>query len=262
MGKITDALKKAAEERMARMEKLDNRSEVKYEFIARKTVESAIDPRIVSYFDPKSTVAEQYRTLRTNILAMKTEKPLKVIVVTSSIHSEGKTISSLNLAISMAKDLNKKKILLIDADMRRGKIARYLGIKDTPGLSGLLEDAEKADDAFINIGIDNLTVLPAGKYPENPAELLGSMKFRNLLSLLRERYDFVIIDSPPVIPVTDAGVIGNETDGVFMVIQAGRTQRGVIKHAESLLKQAEAKLLGFILSNVQYHVPAYIYRYL
>ncbi|HOW42760.1 MAG TPA: CpsD/CapB family tyrosine-protein kinase [Candidatus Omnitrophota bacterium] len=263
MGKITDALKKATEERMTRLEKLDSRDEVKYQFIAQKTVDSKIDPRIVAFYEPASPVAEQYRILRTNILALGTNKILKTVAVTSSIHSEGKTISCINFAISMAQDLNKKKILLIDADMRRGRIKSYLGINTELGLSDLLADKTTTEEEFISIGgIENLTVLPCGKYPNNPAELLGSMKFRNLLSLLKERYDFIIIDCPPIIPVTDANIIGPLTDGVVMAVQAGRTQRGVVKNSEAILKQANTKLLGYIITNVQYHIPAYIYRYL
>ncbi len=262
MGKITDALKKAAEERISRLEKMDSREEVKYQFIAQKTVESSIDPRIVTFFDKHAPVSEQYRTLRTNILALKPEKQLRSVVITSSVHSEGKTVTSINLAISMAQDLNKKKIVLIDADLRRGRICKYLGVIAQAGLSDLLHDESVNPDAFVNIGIENLTIIPAGKYPANPAELLGSVRFKNLLTLLKEKYDFIIIDAPPIIPVTDAGLIGAQTDGVMMVVQAGRTQRGVVKHSESLLKQAQAKILGFILSNVEYHVPGYIYRYL
>jgi len=183
---------------------------------------------------------------------------LKKATDTSAIHNEGKTITSINLAIAMAQDLNNKRILLVDADLRRGRIAQFLGIKSDLGLSDLLSDGNTKEKAFLNIGIENLTVLPCGKTPKNPAELLGSMKFRNLLGFLKEKYDYVIIDAPPIVPVTDAGLIGPQTDGVIMVVQSGRTQKGVVKHAVGLLKQVQAKLLGYILTNVQYHVPAYI----
>ena len=127
----------------------------------------------------------------------------------------------------------------------------------------MLSDGVGLDDAFLNIaGIENLTILPAGKTKHNPAELLGSGKLKNLMSVLKNKYDYVIFDTPPIVPVTDAGLIGAQADGVIVVVQANRTQRGVIKHSESLLKQAQAKLLGYILTNVQYHIPAYIYRYL
>jgi len=262
MGKITEALKKAAQERLSRIEKIDKAGEVKYEFVARKTVDSKIDPRIVSFYDSKSAVAEQYRILRTNIQALSTKKPIKTLTITSSIHGEGKTITAINLAVSMAHDLNKKSILLVDADLRRARISRYLGFNTEAGLADLIADGLSLDQALLNIGIDNLTILPAGKISHNPAELLGSTKLRNLIGFLRTKYDYIIFDTPPIIPVTDAGVLGAQTDGVIMVIQANRTQKGVVKHGEGLLKQAQAKLRGYILTNIQYHIPAYIYRYL
>ncbi len=262
MGKITDALKKAAQERLARIEKMDKKSEIRYEFIARKKVDSNIDPRIVSFHDPKSPVAEQYRTLRTNIQAIDSKSPIKAITITSSIHGEGKTITAINLAISMAHDLNKKDILLIDADLRRARISKYLGFQAEQGLTELVSDGLNVDEALINIGIDNLTILPAGRIPHNPAELIGSVKMHNLIKLLKSKYHYIIFDSPPVIPVTDAGLLGAQTDGVIMVIRAERTQKGVVEHSQGLLRQAQAKLLGYILTNIQYHIPAYIYRYL
>lgn len=262
MGKITDALKKAAQERIARLEKLDQKTEVKYQFIAKKTIDSKIDPRIVPFYDPMSPVSEQYRMLRTNIQAINSKYPVRAITITSSVHREGKTITAINLAISMAHDLNKKNILLVDGDLRRASISKYLGFKSEIGLADLISNGSNVDEALINIGIDNLTILPAGKIPKNPAELLGSVKLKNLVSLLKTKYDYIIFDTPPIIPVTDAGLLGAQTDGLIMVIQANRTQKGIVDHAEGLLKQAQAKVLGYILTNIQYHIPGYIYRYL
>ena len=222
MGKITDALMKAAQDRLGRIEKQDQQAEVKYEFITRKTVDSKIDPRIVAFYEPESPVTEQYRTLRTNLLALNTAKPPKTIIITSSTHSEGKTITSINLAISMAHDMDKKRILLVDADLRRAKINSYLGVKSELGLSDILSQDTKIEDTLVNIGIDNLTILPAGKSPKNPAELLASLKMKRFLNLIKEKYDYVIFDTPPVIPVTDASILGPQTDGVVMVIQAKR----------------------------------------
>lgn len=261
MGKITDALKKAAQERLTRIEKIDS-NEIKYQFVARKTVDSKFDPRIVTFFDTKSTIAEQYRTLRTNLMALNTKHPVKVITITSSTHAEGKTITTINLAISMAQDLNKKQILLIDADLRRASISKYLGLKGQAGLSEILSDSQSTQEALLHVGIDNLTILTAGKVPHNPAELLGSTKLRTIIQELRQKYDFIIIDTPPLIPVTDAGIVATQTDGAVMVIKANVTQRGIVKHSQELLAQAQCKILGFILTNIQYHIPGYIYRYL
>jgi capsular exopolysaccharide synthesis family protein len=262
MGKLTDALRKAAQERLSRIDKVDKQTEVKYEFVAKKTTDSKLDPRIVAFYDSTSPVTEQYRMLRTNLQALSKNKPLKAMTITSSIHAEGKSITALNMAISMARDLNNKQILLVDADLRRARMAKYLGVTPESGLADLLSNGAKVEDAILNIGIDNLSILPAGKIPQNPAELLGSTKMRDLVALLRSKYDYVIFDTPPIIPVTDAGLVGAQTDGVIMVVQANRTQKGIVSHGESLLKQAQARILGYILTNVQYHIPAYIYRYL
>lgn len=262
MGKITEALKKAAQERLLRLEKIDQKGEVRYQFIAKKKVESKVDPRIVTFHDPQATVAEQYRSLRTNLQALSTGKPLKALTITSSIHSEGKTITAINLAVSMAKDMDKKSILLVDGDLRRARLTKYLGIASEAGLSELILNGTNLDEALLNIGIENLTILPAGKIPHNPSELLGSSKLKGLIANLKSKYDYIIFDSPPIVSVTDAGVLGSQTDGVIMVVQANRTQKGVVKHAEALLKQAHAKIIGCVLTNIQYHIPAYIYRYL
>ncbi|MEW6074714.1 MAG: CpsD/CapB family tyrosine-protein kinase [Candidatus Omnitrophota bacterium] len=262
MGKITDALRKAAQERLSRIEKLDKAEDVKYQFVAKKTVDSKFDPRIVTFYEPKSTVSEQYRTLRTNLQSQNPKNPVRAITITSSTHSEGKTITAINLAISMAKDLNKKQILLVDADLRRASMSKYLGVKAELGLADLISNGTNMDDTLLNLGIDNLTFLPAGKSSHNPAELFASDKLPKLISQLKTKYDYLIFDTPPIIPVTDAGLLGAQTDGVIMVIQAERTQKGVVKHSEGLLKQAQARLLGYILTNIQYHIPGYIYRYL
>ena len=168
MGKITEALKKAAKERLGRLEKLGQSEDVHYQFIAKKTVDSKIDPRIVAFYDPTSAITEQYRALRTNLQSIKSEKPIKAITITSSTHSEGKTITAINLAISMAHDLNKKNILLVDADLRRAKISKYLGINSELGLSDLVSNGSNINDALLDIGIENLTILPSGKIPRTP----------------------------------------------------------------------------------------------
>ncbi len=262
MGKITDALKKAAQERLSHIEKLDGQNQVKYQFIAKKTVDSKIDPRIVTFYDSHSPVTEQYRTLRTHIQSLNPQKPVRAFAITSAIHGEGKTVTSVNLAITMAKDLNKKSILLVDADLRRPRISKYLGVTAETGLAEVIGDNAAVDDALLNIGIENLTVLPAGKSVHNAAELFSSAKVSGLLTNLKSRYDYIVVDVPPIIAVTDPSLLGTHLDGVMMVVQAGRTQKGIVKHAQSLLKQSQVKLLGCVLTSIQYHIPAYIYRYL
>ena len=158
--------------------------------------------------------------------------------------------------------MHKPKILLIDADMRKGKIAKYLGIKHPIGLSELLQGKAEINDCLFNVDIENLAFISSGSVPNHPAELLQSEAMKDLVAEMRKKFDFVIIDTPPIISVTDSGIVGNIVDGVLMVVQAGRTQRGIIKRAEELLYQSHCKVLGHVLTNIEYHLPEYIYRYL
>ncbi len=261
MGKITNALKKATEERFSRLDRIARIKEQE-RLVVQKMGESAIDSRIISYFDPKSPITEQYKILKTNILSSKNERSPRTILITSAIHSEGKTVTALNLAITMAQAVNNPKIVLIDADLRRGRMTKYLGTKQEVGLTEILQGKTKIEEAIFKIDIENLAFIASGSYPENPAELLNSESMKRFLSDLKVNFDFIVIDTPPIIPVTDPGILGAQADGVLMVIQAGRTQRGIVEHASELLHQAHAKLLGYVLTNIEYHLPEYIYRYL
>lgn len=259
MGKITDALNKVKNDRLQRIQKIQRKPEVQY--VVKRVENTKIEPHIVSFHDPSSPIGEQYKIIRTNIQSMKTARDLKVFSITSSINGEGKTVTSINLTIEMARDLNGKNILLIDADMRKGRIAKYLGFNNTPGLSDILKGEIDPDAAFISPNINNLTIIPAGKLPKNPAELLSSKKMKILLESLRARFDYIFIDTPPVMPLADPCIIGAIADGVIMIAQAGRTQRDMIKHAEQRLIQAHTNILGYIITNVEYHLPNYLYRY-
>ena len=256
MGRITDALKKVTDERVKRIQK---KPEVQY--VVKKVENTKIEPHIVSFHDPSSPIGEQYKIIRTNVQSMKSTRGLKTFVVTSSINGEGKTVTCVNLVIEMAGDLNGKNILLIDADMRKGRVAQYLGLNKTPGLSEILKGEIEPDAAFVSPNINNLTIIPSGKVPKNPAELLGSKKMKVLLESLKARFDYIFIDSPPVVPLTDPCILGGLADGVILVAQAGRTQRDMIKHVEQRLTQAHCNLLGYIITNVEYHLPTYLYRY-
>ena len=259
MGKITEALKKVAEKRLAHLEQ---KTEMAYGYVVTQKVDSKIDPRVVTFHEPNCPIAEQYRILRTNIQSLGVRKNLKSFVISSAIQGEGKTITSANLAFVLAEDLNAKSVLLVDADMRKGRVSRLLGLGPRLGLAELLSNGTPLNDTLVDIGVKNLTVLPAGKIPKNPAELLGSVKMKQILAELRGKFDYVLFDAPPVMSVTDPGVLGAQNDGIFLVVQAGRTQRTSVQHAEHLLSQAHARILGYILTNVEYHLPEYLYRYI
>ena len=261
MGKITEALKKAAEERIERIEKI-SRIKERETLIIKKKGNSRVDACVIPYFDSRASISEQYKILRTNLFSLNKGRVPKVLVLTSSIHSEGKTVTALNLGMVIAQSTQKPKVLLIDADLRRGKIAKYLGVDQKTGLSEVLRDKAEISDVLFNLDIDNLTFMANGSIPENPVELLASENMKQLLSAMRLQFDHIIIDSPPIISVTDAGILGSLADGAIMVIQSGRTQRGIVKHAIELLHQSCVQVLGHVLTNIEYHLPEYIYRYL
>jgi capsular exopolysaccharide synthesis family protein len=258
MGKFTEALKKAAEKHLHRVEKQE---EVK-PYVIRTVTDSKIDPHIVAYFDPTSPISEQYRILRTNLQAVDKGHAPKTIAITSSIHGEGKSVTSINLGITFAHDLNKQSILLVDADLRKSTLTKELGLKPDKGFSDILLNGAKIEECLLSIGMENLHVLPSGHRPPSPAELLGSKRTKDFIKEVSEKYDYVIFDCPPVIPVTDVGVLGPQCDGVLMVLQAGRTQRGVVLHAQDRLSAVKARVLGYVLTHIEYHIPEYIYRYL
>jgi capsular exopolysaccharide synthesis family protein len=258
MGKFTEALRKAAERKIEQVEKKD----ASKAYVVRTVSDSKIDPHVVAYFDSSSPVSEQYRILRTHLMSNENKSCPRMIAVTSSIHGEGKTITALNLAITCARDLGTKGILVVDADMRKGTLTKDLGIKPEKGLPEILLNGTSLEEAVVSIGIDNLHVLPSVNRPSQPAELLGSAKMKELIAAVRNRYDYVFFDCPPIVPVADATILGPMCDGILMVVQAGRTQRGIITHAQDRLNIAKARILGYVMTNIEYHIPEYIYRYL
>ena len=261
MGKITEALQKAAKERIERLDKVIKIQEQK-QVVARKMKESKVDAKLVPYFDPKSLVSEQYKSLVTNLFSLNKGKPPHVIAITSSIPSEGKSVTALNLAITLSHATHKPRVLLIDADMRKGKMVNYLGVGEHTGLSEYLSGNAQLDDIIFHIDIEHLSFISCGKVPSHPADLLASARMSDLLRQLRSQFEYILIDTPPVIPVTDAVVIGTHADGILMVIRAGETQRGIVDHGIEILNQAHANIIGHVLVGIEYFVPNYIYRYL
>lgn len=221
---------------------------------------SVIEKRVVAYYQPKGAIAEQYRTLRTNLQRLNKEHPVKVVAFTSAIHNEGKTTTTVNLAVAMTYEAHKK-ILLVDCDLRKGTTHVLLGLQNTAGLSEYLSSEMGLDNVIRKTPIQNLDVILSGHVPSNPSELLDSQKMKEFLSWSKENYDFVIIDTPPVIALTDAAVLGEHCDGIIIVVQAGRTKREVIKQTELLLTQGGCAILGFVLTNVEYYIPSYYYKY-
>ena len=188
MGKITNALKKATEERMSRLDKVAQIKE-RDKLIVQKIGESDIDPNVISYFDPKAVISEQYRILRTNLLSATKGKSSHALGITSSIHSEGKTVTSLNLAFSLAQAVSKPKVLLIDADLRRPSQSAYFGMSSQAGLVDLLNLKKDLEEILITDQYQNLHIIPAGFSGNDSTELISSQKFRLLMEHLKAEYD-------------------------------------------------------------------------
>lgn len=207
---------------------------------------NAIKRPLIVQDDPHSPRAEAFRTLRTNLQFLDIEPGGRSFVVTSSVQSEGKSTTSANLAIALAD--SGVRVLIIDADLRRPKLAEYLGLEGAVGLSDVLINRVLLSDALQPWGRNRLTVLPAGTVPPNPSELLGSRTMQELLRALEQQFDVVIIDMPPLLPVTDAALVSKMTRGALVVAAAGRTDRRELEGAIAALENVGARVSGIIVT--------------
>lgn len=205
---------------------------------------------------PQSVLSEAYRALRTSVLLSLSPNPPKTILVTSSQSGEGKTATASNLAQSMAQ--RKGKVLLIDCDLRKGGVARLLDAPTDKGLSTVLEGGCTAEQALYQYPKNsNLWILPAGPTPPNPAELVGSDTMAVVLSELASKFDHIIIDSPPVLAVTDATILSGIVDGVVLVVESGRTHRMGLMRTRAILENAGARILGSVLNKLDMREEGY-----
>jgi len=201
--------------------------------------------------------SEAFRGIRTNVLFSSADAGSKSIVVTSTGPGEGKSVISANIAMSLA--LAGQRVLLVDADMRRPKTHELFGVPLEPGLSNVMVGDSKASETVKKTLTPNLWLIAAGKHPPNPAELLGSKRFRDFMVSLSEHFDWVVVDSPPVMAVTDASVIAHSATGVVFVVGAEMTNRGAAKAALDQLDSAKAKYIGAILNRVDVRRNPYYY---
>ncbi|MFH1731254.1 MAG: polysaccharide biosynthesis tyrosine autokinase [Planctomycetota bacterium] len=208
---------------------------------------------------PRSAVAEAFRSIRTALSFSVAAQEVRHIMVTSASPSEGKTLVAVNIAAAIAQ--TGKKVLLVDADMRKPAIHKIMEADQTPGLTNLLvgEGANCIEDVVRPTDVPNLFYIPCGPAPPNPAELMGCERMKVLLAKMVELYDRVILDTPPVVNVTDAAVLCNEAHGVVFVVRGFRTQREIARRALEILAHSNAQLLGAVLNNVDVPRGAYYY---
>jgi tyrosine-protein kinase Etk/Wzc len=221
---------------------------------ARRVVEGT-SHRLVTHIDPRSPVAEAYRSLRTNLAFARAHDALKTIVLTSPGPADGKSTTVANLAITFAQQ--GQKTLLIDADLRRAVLDQLFGAPREPGLTDVLVGRAKLADVVTQTEIPNLDVLGSGPFPPNPSELLGSQAMRDTLKEAREAYDIVLLDSPPLLAVTDAAVLSTMVDGAILVVRMGSTARTSVRRAKSQLHTVHGRLIGTVLNDVDFRAGLY-----
>ncbi len=210
---------------------------------------------------PRSSMAEAYRTLRTAVLLSTAPHPPQALLVTSSQPGEGKTCTAINLAFGLAQ--RGVRVLLVDADMRKPGVTRGLGLPENgKGLSSVLSGADSLDEVMHKFeAAPNLWVVPAGPRPPNPADLLASPTMAKLLQELRQRFEHVVVDSPPVLLVTDATLLSTLVDGVVLVVESGVTTSGAVVRAHKTLETAGARILGTVLNKLDLSTDGYYGTY-
>lgn len=206
----------------------------------------------------RSSFAEAFRSLRTSVLLSHAERPPRTILFTSSSPGEGKTTTAVNTAISLTQ--TGARVMLIDGDLRKPGLHKMLNINHQPGLSTYLTRGITIDSVIVPNRIENLWIIPSGPVPPNPSELLSSRKMREAVKVLSERYDFVILDSPPV-STPDALILSTMVDGVILVIQCGETPRELVQRAKQSLEDVNAKIFGVVLNRMDVGQDGYYYYY-
>ncbi|GIN62010.1 tyrosine-protein kinase YwqD [Robertmurraya siralis] len=204
---------------------------------------------LVAYNYPREVISEQYRLIRTNILFASVDEEVKSIMITSSEPGDGKSTTAANLAIVLAQQ--GKKVLLVDADLRKPSIHYSFQLSNIFGLTSILTKDIDIDGAVSNSYIGNLQILNSGPIPPNPSELLNSKAMENLMKELNTFYDYVIYDTPPLLVVADPQIIANRCDGTVLVIASGKTQKDRALKAKELLVKAKSKILGVVVNGVE-----------
>lgn len=210
--------------------------------IARAT----LDPSLVAALAPHSIAAERYRAVRTRISQREEDVPLRSLLVTSPSSGDGKSVTAANLALTMAQEFQRS-VVLVDGDLRTSSIHALFGLEPQPGLTEVLMGEASLDDALVYLPDHRLTVLPAGGTPQFPSELLGSAAMRRTIDVLRARFDRILLDTPPVMPLADTGTVAPLADGVLMVVRAGVTQRPALEQALTVFE--EQKVVGVVLND-------------
>ena len=213
----------------------------------------------ISFENNNSAIAEAFRKLRTNLQFIHVDHPPRVMVVTSSTPNEGKSVTAINIALALAEA--EYNVLLIDGDMRRPSLDKYLDLVGSVGFSTVLSGGASLSEVLQTTKYPNLTVLTAGTSPPNPSELLGSQAAEKVLTELREQFDYIIVDTSPLLAVTDGAILATKCDGVLIMDRFGETRREQLGHAVTTLTNVGATLLGAVFTMTPTRGSAYYYNY-
>ena len=219
---------------------------------------------LITHFSPKSNISENYRSIRTTLLLSSPDDKLKSMVISSPLSQEGKTSTISNLAVTFAQA--GKVVLVVDSDLRKPKLHKIFKIKNLRGLTNYLTDGVEIKDLIKETDVPNLFLINAGPVPPNPVELLGSEKMAEFIRSVKESFDYVFFDSPPLLAVSDALVMGPQIDGVVLTVWGGKTSREALKRTKEKLDQHKIKTVGVILNNVNikendYYYMKHYYKY-
>lgn len=218
--------------------------------VKKKSKPEVENRKLIAFTNPRSRVSEQFRTLRTNIHFTSPDGDIRSLVITSASHSEGKSTTASNIAIVFAQE--GKRVLFIDADMRKPTMHHTFKINNSRGLSNVLARQIALKVAIQPAEIENLDLLPCGPIPPNPAELLSSQNMDLLFEQALDVYDLLIFDTPPVLSVTDSVILANKCEGTILVINSGKTERDhAIKAKEAITASTKTRLLGAVINNVK-----------
>jgi len=214
---------------------------------------------LISVTNPKSPISEAYRTLRTNISFSAVDEDLRVIMVTSAGPGEGKSTTVANLAATYAQ--SDKRTVLIELDLRKPTVHKTFKLSNRLGISHVLTKQATLDEVIQDTDIPNLSAITAGMIPPNPSELVGSKALGAILEQLKEQFDQIIIDTPPVLALTDAQLISTHCDGVVLVAEAGKVKRSALLDAKERLNIVKARIVGVVLNNAKRKVKDDYYYY-
>jgi protein-tyrosine kinase len=257
LGKIYDALEKSQNEKKPTVTsgkgsvvdfyKDKDRKREAVDLMQPMVIKENVNANLVTYLNPQSLESEMFKILRGNILFPTKGKPPRSILVTSALPGEGKSFVSTNLAVSIAQNINEH-VLLMDCDIRKPSVHGYLGFDETPGLAEYLSEGRRLEDVLLKTDIKKLTVLPGGRPPHNPAELLSSREMSKLLQEVKQRYNdrYIIIDSPPPQLTAETNAIARQVDAIIIIVKYGSTPREIVEELVDTL--GKEKIIGCVMN--------------